>query len=125
MPRFNFRRGDTIKLRSQIFGSDKKPLDLTGCKVWFTLKYRVQDSDAAALAQVTTDSSVPVGGGVTILDAKNGQIGIRVPPAATSGLADQTWELPYDIQVKDPTEDIATAETGTIIIDADVTRAIT
>lgn len=124
MPRFTFFRGDTIKLTSQIFDSSKVPFNLTGAKVWFTLKRNFSDTDLNAVAQITTTTSFPPGGIVTITDAINGKIAIKCPPTATLGLIDQTPELIYDIQIMDALGDIMTPETGIIAFTPDVTKAI-
>ena len=50
MAEFTFRRGDTIKLTTQIFGADGLPLNLTGAKVWWTLKRSYADLDANAFS---------------------------------------------------------------------------
>lgn len=125
MAKFTFKRGDTIKLTTQILGANGAPLDLTGAKVWWTMKRSFSDLDASAIAQVTTVSSTPPGGGITVTNAAEGRIAIKCPAEATSELTAATHEFVYDIQVKDAVGDIATAETGEIKIEPDVTRATT
>lgn len=127
MSDFPLKRGDTLILETSIKNDDGSAFDLTGCKVIFTMKRSITDVDFAALAQVSTTSSAPVGGGVVITSPpQNGQCVITVPSAATAGkLPDNEVVLIYDIEVIDTLGRVFTTEDGTVTVDADVTRAIT
>lgn len=120
-------RGDTLEMSVQARRVDPRsgailPYNLTGAKVWITIKRAVDDGDTAALAQVSTVSSTPVGGSVTIDPApESGWLDIVVPPAATLALpAVEQW-LVYDVQLLDQLGRVKTILKGRIQILPDVT----
>jgi hypothetical protein len=123
-------RGDTIEMTVAIQKTDAlygtvTPYDLTGAKVWCTLKRGTEDHDNVAIAQVSTTGSVPAGGGITIRSpATAGIVDIIVPSAATVGLQPIEQYLLYDVQLKDAGGVIRTVATGKVRVLPDVTNAV-
>lgn len=121
MGTYAMKRGDTFKL-PDIYAktSTGVTINLTGAKVWFTVKRAHAQFDTAAVHRAdTTDGS----GHVTIADAASGRITAKMPAIATVGFADGKQGLVYDVQVKDSAGDIFTVDEGTITVTPDVTRA--
>jgi len=123
-------RGDSIEMAVQVKRADPRtgavlPYNLTSAKVWITIKRDSGDLDTVAIAQVSTTSSSPVGGTVTIASPpESGWVDIVVPSAATVSLpAVEQW-LVYDIQVRDQSAIIKTVARGRIRVLPDVTMAV-
>jgi len=91
--------------------------NLTGCKLWMTLKRSSEDADPGVL-QLDSD-----GNGIVIVDALNADFEITAAQAAAlPGLP-----LLYDVQVRTPAGKIYTALRGQVFVDtaADITRTTT
>mgnify|MGYP001813682803 CR=1 FL=1 len=114
-PNLTIRRGDTVTLPLTFTDSNDNPIDITGWKVYFTVKKRddeaVDDSEALIVKDVTVHTD-PTGGITEI--------------ALT---AEDTNVLPgnhlYDIQYKTATSDIKTVTSGNALVKKDVTRRTT
>lgn len=119
----NVLRGDSIELSITLFQTDGiTPFDLSGGKVWSSIKKSLSDLDAGAVSRVDSDGgSTPAGGDVTITDAVNGIVVVRHSTAATETVGIGS-KLYYDIQVKDSVGRVFTPVYGTICIVADVTQ---
>jgi len=105
--------------------------------LWFTIKSSYDDADTAALVQVklnspsaldgllyvngTTASSAALGS-ITVSDATTGAIVIAVDETITDDLA--PGEYCYDVQTL-IAGDVATPDSGTFTVTADVTRSVT
>lgn len=81
------------------------PLDLTGSKLWFTVKSELQDPDSEALLQYTSEDNI------FISSPTQGTFTVKFQAADTSSLAG-TWH--YDIQAKLSTDKIITLAYGVI-----------
>jgi len=93
------------------------PLDISGGKLWFTLKRTYVDPDSAAVAQLSSPA-----GGITITSAQSGRATISLPPQATLNFPDGTVQLVYDVQFKDAAGNVTTTEGGPIDVAPDATR---
>ena len=112
-------RGDTIKIAATIT-DDNGLQDLTGYEIFFTAKVDIKDSDTAP-----NSIAKDLAGGITVVDAVNGEILIVLDPGDTSGIAADTTYV-ADIQIKKTaTQEIFTAGKGTIQVTEDVTRRTT
>jgi len=113
-----FYRGDTL-IFDGVATLSAALLDLTAYTIWCTGKYRRSDADSDAVFEKT------VGDGITLLTQSGltkGGFTVTIDPADTSGLNYKTT-LEYDVQVKDASGHIYTADSGTIVVSLDVTRA--
>lgn len=113
-------RGDTFTFDAQLFRADGRVFDITGAKVYFTMKLSAVQPDADSLCQLYSPSN-----GVTIIDALAGRITVKVPPIATRALQDGNVKCPADIQVIEANGDITTVDMMTITVIPDITRALT
>ena len=121
-------RGDTLLVPVQVLAvpsglpPDSQPqiVDITGWKLWFTVKKYLADPDSLAVFQGTT-----VSGDVVITAATSGKALCTMPAISTRALPDGVTRLIYDVQGKDLTGIISTVERGVITVTPDVTRAIT
>jgi hypothetical protein len=92
------------------------PLDLTGAKVWFTVKKDVADTDDEALLQYSSDA-------VTELEVTapvQGKFVIHLKAADTAEM-EGIW--PYDIKAKLNTTKIVRISRGVIEFLANITQA--
>ncbi len=112
-------RGDTNVFEGVAKRRDGAIINLTGAKVWFTLKNSHSDLDVNAVLAKDT-----VSGGVTIVNALAGSYRVTLSADDCDGLVPGT-ELFYDVQVKEADNTIGTPVKGRAIVDWDVTRAIT
>jgi hypothetical protein len=83
------------------------PLDLTGAKIWFTVKESFNESDAEALLAYSSDDTSQI----EITNVLNGEFIVHLKAADTEVMAG-TWS--YDIQVKLGTGKIITIARGVI-----------
>lgn len=93
------------------------PLDLSGAKIWFTIKEEESDTDAEALLQYDSDTVSDI----EITDAVNGKFIIHLQSADTLQL-NGVWL--YDIKTKLATGKILHIARGTIELLATITRAV-
>jgi len=114
-------RGDTFKLRVDVkdqFGASK---NITGFKVWFTVKNQVNEPDTLAVFKAASDDG---SGHVTIVNASLGQVRCVMPSLFTQQLADAETVLFYDVQLRDASDEIITIEKGQLLVEPDVTRSV-
>lgn len=126
-------RGDTFEMQFNYLGN------LTNwIKLWFTVKDDKDDTDAIAIVQivesnpgVATDGLLAIASGaptalangaITMLDAAQGNINVRVEAVETLKLIDN-GNFYYDIQFQDAT-DTKTVLRGRCTIIGDVTRTV-
>lgn len=121
MSALTMKRGDTLKFKT-IVRIDDVVVDITGWKVWYTVKQSYAELDANATFRAdTTDAT----GAVAITNGPAGEITVKMPPSATFGMADTDVTLYYDVQVKNLDDEVSTVDSGTIVVSPDVTRATT
>lgn len=115
--------GDDRTLSLSVNQSDGSVVDLTGAKIWFTVKNRLADTDADALIQKRNTAA---GGGDTeilVTDAPNGQAQIFIIPTDTEDVDAAIYS--YDIQVILSTGKKHTITRSQFCVKEDVTKAIT
>jgi hypothetical protein len=84
-------RGASKTVELTIVGSDKKPVDLTGATLWFTVKERVEDRDPLILKRSTD------GAQIAITQPFSGKAEIYLFPGDTAKLEPQ--EYVFDVWV--------------------------
>lgn len=94
-------------------------IDLTGAKVWFTIKADALDDDASALLSVNTVDDPTK---ITIDTPLDGIFTMHFKAADTAGLEGL---FPYDIQIKLASGKLFTMARGNIEFLANLTRALT
>lgn len=106
-------RGDSREYTLNFTNSNSDKIDITGWKVFFTLKryYNYGDDKAAIKKDIETH-----------YDPINGQTKIILLPEDTENLIRGIYY--YDIQVKRAEQNILTVLSGTIEVKPDVTRRI-
>lgn len=92
------------------------PMNLTGAKIWFTIKESRAEPDSQARLQLTS-----AGAGVVVTSPDEGKFEVRFASGDTDDLAG-LWE--YDIQVKMGDDTVVTIATGQIEFLPNLTRAI-
>lgn len=115
MANLSIYKGNDKSYPIQFIDSNGKPIDLTGCKVYFTLKNSSTDADPGVL-QITNASHTNAVEGVSTIVLTNAQ---------TDALTATTYV--YDIQLVDNSspKKITTIQTGTFTIINRVTKANT
>lgn len=73
------------------------PQDISGWYFWSTFKRYSMDSDAQAVAQMTSDA----GKGIAFVDAANGKGEVTMPLQATVAFPDGPVDLIYDVKARD------------------------
>lgn len=107
--RIQIIRRDDVKLTVTITDDEGNPLNLTGAKVYFTVKRNKRDTDAqAVITQEVTTHIDPVNG-VTEVDLT----------AEQTDLEPRSYF--FDVQVKDSSDRIRSINYGLIRIKQDVT----
>lgn len=126
MTTYKINRGDTFELNITLYAADGvTPWDLTGAKVWSTVKTKLLDADANALSQIdSAGGSTPTGGAVT-LGGVLGTIIVRHAPAMSRAVDTVNTSVFYDVQVKLADGRIFTVEWGKLEIGPDVTLSYT
>lgn len=117
-------RGDTFELDITVYQPDgSTPFDLSGSKVWSTIKRQLSDADAQAVSRVdSVGTSIPTGGSVTISPTPtDGTVNVRHPASCTLGFDPACTSLVYDVQIKDQYDRVFTVDHGTITLEPDVT----
>jgi hypothetical protein len=97
------------------------PRNLTGYVLTMTAKFQVEDSDGQAIFQI--DSALI--GGITVTNVVVGSFTATAPAVANSTFADGVTKVVYDVRVKDPADNVFTADEGFILVPPTVTRALT
>lgn len=110
----NMVRGDNKTFTINFKDSSGDPIDISGWRIFFTLKMKQDDSDAQA--KLKKDSDVASGDGV------DGKFELNLVPVDTSGL--NTGKYYYDVQAKKDDGNIFTALRGEFTIFADITTRI-
>jgi len=114
---FSIVRGDTWTETWTLTDDDGLPANVAGAKFWMTLKNGYTDADPGVL-QLSSPSS-----GITIVDAANGVVKLRISAAQSAALAALTYF--YDIQMKttDAEGDVVTTlAKGRVTFESDVTN---
>lgn len=114
----NITRGDTYVETWSVKQSDGTTnFDLTGGKMWFTIKTNASVADGSATLQLSSPASGIVFSGTPT----DGTATLTITAAQTAALVPQTYY--YDIQVKNSAGAITTLASGTLTVDADITQA--
>ena len=104
-------RGDSREYALTFTDKEGAAIDISGWKVYFTLKKNpLINDDGALLKKDTTDHEAPT----------EGKTKIVLAPSDTDDL--KPGDYVYDIQIKKPSGDVITVVKGTLKIEADVTR---
>jgi hypothetical protein len=111
-------RGDTPTFHIDIVDFNGDALDISSAYIWFTAKNGYSESDTDAVFQKT------IGDGITVTDARLGQLDIVLSTEDTDDIVDRT-NLKYDIQVKDVSGGIYTVSSGLLVVEPDITRRVT
>lgn len=112
-------RGDTWEEDWVLTQEDGNPFDLTGVKLFFTVKTDPTIADVSANLRLTSTPS----SGITITDAANGEVSLSITQSQTAALTPQSYY--YDIQVVTATPKVYTLARGRFIVEADITIGIT
>lgn len=104
-------RGDSREYSLVFTDSAGTAIDISGWKVYFTLKKNaLKNDDNAPLKKDVTDHEAPT----------EGKTKIVLAPSDTNTL--QPGDYVFDIQVKKPNGDVITVVKGELKLEADVTR---
>jgi hypothetical protein len=119
MPVFDVTRGDTAEFEI-VISADGDPSDLSSCKIWFTGKHHVEDSDADALWSLNSvDNPTQVIIGTPTTD---GKVTLVLHPADTENLP-LDRKVSFDVQWKETGGKVFTVYRGTMNVLPDVTRS--
>ena len=108
--KLQFVRGDDVTYNLQFKDSTGTPINITGWKVYFTIKLNIDDPDTAAVLKVDV---------TTHLDPVNGRTQIKLTNVQTDILE---GAYRYDLQVKKTDGTINTIMLDGMKVLADVTR---
>lgn len=111
-------RGDGRDYQIIVTDEDGSVVDISGAKLWFTLKESLTDSDANAEFQLTTDDASEI----SISDPDNGVADIFIKNIHTSELSIKSYFI--DVQIKEVGRELRTLVLGTMDIIPDVTLSI-
>lgn len=98
------------------FNRNLDKYDLTSCKLYFTLKQYVTDTDQAAIFQKVSPTNI------SIVDAVNGLVRIVIEPSDTINLNKWFYEYFADLKLIDPNGIILTTACGTLGIYPSITQ---
>lgn len=101
-------KGDTYPVQVQVLSEDGTAFDLTGATVFFTVKKRLEDADAAALISKSATSHTSATEGIT-------QFSILADDV------DYVGSFYYDVKVKDTNGIIYSVITDRFILENHVT----
>lgn len=112
-------RGDTNTFQVTAIRANQV-VNLTGAKMWFTVKEHIwdQDDDAVLALNSVDDASQIVSSLPT-----SGQFQIQLTPADTDTL--DRYAYLYDVQVKEADGTVTTVQKGKLYLNKDVTRNAT
>lgn len=110
-------RGDTYPFQMAII-LDSLAVNLTGCLLEFTAKWRVTDTDNQAVIQLTSATS----GGIIIDDPINGLATVTIGATNTLALPYHKVELLYDVRLTDTLGKIHTVLYGTLTVRPNITQ---
>jgi hypothetical protein len=108
-------RGDTRRYAIAVTRNGSAE-DLTGAQLWFTARPANDSTDRYAIAKT-------IGTGLTVTNPTGGLVTLQIDPADTAALslvAPMTFV--YDVQLKTVGNDVETIDSGTLIINPDVTK---
>lgn len=111
-------RGESIEIEYELVDVNGAPVDLnvSGSKIWFTVKDYLEKADSQALWQGTLGSG--------IVQTTIGRATVLVAAAATQYLPDGVVKVYYSLRFRDFAGRVATLEKGIFDIEPDVTRSI-
>lgn len=112
-------RGDYMEWGGVIKDANDDPLDITGWDLWFTGKLDREDTDLAAVFQLT------IGAGITVADPTLGEYVIALEAADTDALTELSTSLFCDLQTKDTADKPRTLRTGMLTVIGEITRTTT
>ena len=113
--------GDDFYLMCHAKRTKKGPLDLTGAKIYFTVKSALTDADGAAALQKNSTSNPTY---FSITDAANGKFEVIIPGADVDALTANT-DYYVDVQVITSGGALVTVVYDIVRFDQDVTLATT
>lgn len=123
MTELTARRGDTFLHAGVVMDAAETPENLTGGKLWFTMKESVRDDDGAAVASAYWVSG-GASDGITVTNAATGAFVLALPPdVTTTWQGDRTYQ--YDVQYRSSSGRVTTVDRGTVAVESDVTRRLT
>lgn len=111
-------RGDGRDYQIAITDENDAVVNISGAKIWFTLKADYDDTDADAEFQLTTD----VAAEILITDAAGGLAEIYIKHSHTKDLIGRTYY--FDIQIKEIGKEARTVLRGSMLIKPDVTLSV-
>lgn len=111
------KRGDSFLFTTTIT-LNGVALDVSGYDIWCTAKYNKDDTDLAALFQLTK-----LAGDIVVGGAGNNIATTTIPASDTIALTVDVVVF-YDVQIKSVAGQVTTVAEGTLTISKDVTRAI-
>jgi len=102
-------RNDTDTIKLILKDENRNPINLTGWKIYFTVKkYKTDTDDVALLKKDITDFPNPY----------SGEVEIRLTTSETNLLGTHY----YDVQAKNDRNEIITLVSGNIIFTEDITK---
>lgn len=114
--------GDDFSYTATLTDDEDEAYSLNGCTLWFTVKKRLSDADADAVAKAYWVS----GGGssnMTVYSPVDGEFTVRFTPAVTVLFTKQTHV--WDLQAKDTDGIVSTIAQGSVVIMPGVTTRTT
>ncbi len=118
MATYQIDRGNTVEFEMNVITHEDEPMDITGCKIWFTGKTRPEDSDANALWSV---NSVDHPTQVAFVNPILGEVLLVLKPENTVNLP-TFRKVAFDVQIKDTANKVYTIQKGHFQVNPDVTR---
>ena len=119
MTRLSMFRGDDESFDVAVVEADgTTPVNLSGATLRFTAKQKINDLDASAVIELSTDE-----GTITVTDATHGLARLDVPAAQTD-LLTRDLRLVWDLQITDIFSKVRTVATGHLIVRRDITRTV-
>jgi hypothetical protein len=106
---WTIRRG-THEYRDFTVKTDALPTDLSSYTLWFTVKRRLADADAAAVFQLT------LGSGITLTNAAQGEGYLEVIESETSDLPNYRQKFYADFFGRSSTGQVFPLESGMVIV---------
>ena len=115
-----FYQGNSVDINLSVFRADNgAAFDITGSKIWFTIKSAYTDPDSSALLQVTSDTSA-----ISFVNPTMGTAVISLTPASTQSLPTGV-ALRYDVQIKTAANKVYTITVDNVTVMPKVTDALT
>lgn len=111
---FSIVRGDTYEETWVLTDSLGAAVDLTGGKLYFTMKNNFTDADGSAIIALSSPAS-----GIVITSAPTGAATFTITAAQSAAFVVGSYK--YDVQFKDVNGLIKTLVRGIVTVDYDVT----